>query len=211
LAEEMLPKVFIEFYDHLLEVIQEGNLSYNQLDGKLKEVASGLVPKIDLSLKKYGVCVEDFIIMQFIKSEELKDRLNVLAAEGDKFNNTIVNADRDIELMKKQEEINLQKMKMDKDRAEHQISIQKMDAEFKADIEKMDYETKGVSYKELREMDREDVRTLAEAAAKVEEAVQLPQDTLVVIKSDNKGKCQHCDGDITEKDIFCPICKKRLV
>ena len=211
LTEEMLPKIFIEFYDHLLSVIQDGNLSYSQLDGKLKEIGSQLAPKIDSGIKKYGVCVEDFIIMQFIKPEELKERANELAAESDKFSNALLNADRKIAAMEKEKEIHAQGMKMDLSRAEHQASITKVEAKTKADIEKMDYETKGVSYKELREMDREDIRTMADAAAKIEEAVKIPQDTVVVIKKESRGKCPHCDGEISEKDIFCPTCKRKVV
>jgi hypothetical protein len=211
LTEEMLPKIFIEFYDHLLSVIQDGNLSYSQLDGKLKEIGSQLVPKIDSGLKKYGVCVEDFIIMQFIKPEELKERANELAAENDKFSNALLNADRKIAGMEKEKESEAHGMEMELSRAEHQASITMVEAKTKADIEKMDYETKGVSYKELREMDREDIRTLADAAAKIEAAVQIPQDTVVVIKTENRGKCPYCDSEITEKDIFCPTCKKRVV
>jgi Zn finger protein HypA/HybF involved in hydrogenase expression len=59
-------------------------------------------------------------------------------------------------------------------------------------------------------MDREDVRVIGEAAAKVGEAV-TPKDTVVVIKTENRGKCPHCESEITEKDIFCPTCKKKVI
>ncbi|MDR0443878.1 MAG: SPFH domain-containing protein [Treponema sp.] len=211
LTEEMLPKVFIEFYDHLLSVIQDGNLTYSQLDSKLKEISSQLVPKIDSGLKKYGVCIEEFIIMQFVKPEELKDRANELAAEAEKHNNAMRDADRKIDVMKKQEEVEAQGMKMDINKAEHQVTLAKMEAGLKSDIEKMEYDAKGVSYKELREMDREDIMTKAEAEATVERAKKIPEDTVVIIKRENKGKCAHCDGEITERDIFCPTCKKKVI
>jgi len=200
LTEEILPKVFLEFYDHLLTVIQDGNLSYSQLDSKLKDISTQLVPKIDSSIKKYGVCIEEFIIMQFIKPEELKERANELIIEEEKHNKNLLNADRNLDVLKKREEQEAQGLKMDIHRAEH-----------KAILEKIDYETKGVTYKELREMDREDIRVKAEAEAKVEEAKKPHQDTVVVIKSENRGKCQHCDNEVTEKDIFCSTCKKRLI
>jgi Zn finger protein HypA/HybF involved in hydrogenase expression len=60
-------------------------------------------------------------------------------------------------------------------------------------------------------MDREDVRTLADAGAKVAEALKPPQDTIVVIKKESRGKCPHCDGEISESDIFCPTCKNKVL
>jgi hypothetical protein len=211
LTEEMLPKIFMEFYDHLLSVIQEGNLTYSQLDSKLKEIGSQLVPKIDSGLKKYGVSVEEFIIMQLVKPQELRERANELAAEEEEFNDALLNADRRVAIMKKQEDLEAQGMKMELDRAGHKAALAKIEAESKSEIEKIDYETKGTSYKELREMDREDIRTLADAEAKVGEALKASQDTIVIIKKENRGKCPHCDSEISEKDIFCPTCKNKVI
>jgi len=211
LIEEMLPKIFDEFNEHLLSVIQNEKLDYSLLDLKLKEISAQLLPKIDSSLEKYGVHVEEFIIKQLVKPEELKDRTNQAARETEEFENSMLKEDRKIAMMKKQEEIEKQRMQMEHDRAEHEIGLEKMSAQLQSDIEKMDYETKGTSYKELREMDREDIRTLADAAAKVEGAVQLPNDTVVVIKTENRGRCPYCDGDIAASDVFCPTCKKKII
>jgi len=211
LIEEMLPKIFDEFNEHLLSVIQKENLDYSQLDSKLKDISAQLVPKVDSGLAKYGVHIEEFIIKQFVKPEELKDRTNQAAKETEEFENSMLKEDRKIAMMKKQEEIEKQRMEMEHSRAEHEIGLEKMSARLQSDIEKMDYETKGVNYKELREMDREDIRTLADAAAKVEEAVKLPNDTVVVIKTENKGKCPYCDSEIAASDIFCPTCKKKII
>jgi hypothetical protein len=219
----MLPKIFIEFYDHLLSVIEEGSLTYEQLDAKLKEIGAQLLQKINSDLKKYGVGVEEFIITQFVKPEELKKRVNELAAENEKFNTTLLNAHRKITIMQKQSDIESQAMKIELDRAEHlaalakisaesKSEIEKISAESKLEIEKMDYETKGVTYKELRKMDREDLKTLADAEAKVAKALKVqPQDTVVVIKKESRGKCPYCDGEITQQDIFCPTCKNKVI
>lgn len=211
LIEDMLPKIFDEFNDHLLSVIQTEKLEYSQLDVKLKEINSQLLPKIDSSLAKYGVHVEEFIIKQLIKPEELRDRENRLADEANEFENTMLNQDRKIALMKKLEEIEKQRMQIEQNKAEHDIGLEKMAAELRAEIEKMEYEAKGVTYKEMREMDREDVKTLTDGIAKIEESVQIPQDTVVVVKSENRGKCPYCDGEIAASDVFCPTCKKKVI
>jgi hypothetical protein len=148
--------------------------------------------------------------MQFVKPEELKERTNELVAENEKFNDALLNADRKIAFMKKQEDLEVQGRKIELDRAGHEAALAKIEAEKNADIEKIGYETKGVSYKELREMDREDIRTLADAEAKVGEAIKPLQDTVVVIQKGG-GKCPYCDGEITESVIFCPTCKKKVI
>jgi nucleotide-binding universal stress UspA family protein len=207
----MLPRIFDEFYNHLLSVIQNEKLEYSQLDAKLKEISVQLLPRISDSLEKYGVHVVEFIIRQFAKPEELKDRSNQLVKEAEGFNDALLHEGRKLEMLKKRGEAEKELLQMEQDRAEHRAGIAKIEAQTQADIEKMDYETKGVNYKELREMDREDIRTLAEAEAKIEDAKKIPQDTVVVIKKDNRGKCAYCDGDITESDVFCPTCKKKMI
>ena len=211
LAAEMLPKIFDEFNDHLLSVIQGEKLEYSQLDSKLKDISAQLLPKIDSGLAKYGIHIEEFIIKQLVKPEELKERENQLAKEADEFENTMLGQDRKIAMMKKMEEVEKQRLQIEKDRAEHEIGMARMSAQLNADIEKMGYDAKDASYKELREMDREDIRVLTEGAAKIEEAVKLPQDTVVVIKSENRGKCPYCDSEITVNDVFCPTCKKKMI
>jgi regulator of protease activity HflC (stomatin/prohibitin superfamily) len=211
LTEEMLPKIFEAFNDHLLSVIQGENLEYSQLDSKLKEISAHLLLKIDAGLQKYGIHVEEFIVKQFVKPEELKARSNELVKEAEEFDDRMLSEDRKIAIMKKREEAEKQQMQMEQSRAEHETDLARKEAQLQADIEKLDYETKGVSYKELREMDREDIRTLAEAEAKVEDAKKIPQDTVVVIKSENRGKCPYCDGDVSVNDVFCPTCKKKMI
>jgi len=211
LIEEMLPRIFNEFNDHLLSVIQGEKLEYSQLDGKLKEIGEQLLLKIEPILAQYGVHVEEFIIKQFVKPEELKDRTNLLAEEVEEFEDRMLLEDRRIVLMKKQEELEKQRMQMEQSRTEHEIGIAKMSAQLESDIEKMGYEAKEASYKELREMDREDIRTFTKGVAKIEESVQIPQDTVVVVKADNRGKCPYCDGEVAAADVFCPTCKKKLI
>jgi len=211
LIEEMLPRIFNEFNDHLLSVIQNEKLAYDQLDGKLKEVGIQLLPKIDSILIQYGVHADEFIIKQFVKPEQLKDRANQLVEETEEFEDRMLSEERKIIMMKKQEEIEKQRMHMEQGKAEHEIGIAKMTAQLHSDIEKMGYEAKGTSYKELREMDREDIKAMTDGAAKIEASVQIPQDTVVVVKTENKGKCPYCDSEIAASDVFCPTCKKKII
>jgi hypothetical protein len=224
-TRQMLPKVFDDFNEILLSVLEGGNIAYSRMDGMLKEIASGMLPKINAALDKYGVHVEEFIIKQLIKPDELKDRANMLVGKKEDFNDTILEKERELALLKMQEEIEKQKMQMELNKGDmHKINAQKaadierigletkrMEAQLSADAEKAGYEAKGISYKEIRELDREDIAVAGEAAAKVAEASRDPEGTVVVIKQDNSGKCPFCESEITAGHIFCPTCKKKII
>jgi len=211
LTSEMLPKIFDDFNENLLSVFQSESVTYDRMDGMLKEIGARMLPKINESLGKYGVHVEEFIIKQFVKPGELKERANILAEKAEEFDDAMLNGDRRVALLKKQEEIEKQLMQMDQDRSDHKVDLQKRVAQLAADIEKMGYEAKGMTYKELREMDQADVTVAGDAAAKVVEAGRDPDGTVVVIKGENTGKCPYCDGEITASQIFCPTCKKKVI
>ena len=211
LANEMLAKVFDDFNEQFLSVLQKENITYSRMDSMLKEIGAIMLPAINASLEKYGVRVAEFIIRQLVKPEELKERANKIAEKADEFDQTLLETQRRLALLKAQEEIENQKMQMNKARSEHTADLARIDAQAEMDIEKMGYEAKGVTYKELRELDREDVTVAGDALAKVAEAVKNPEETVVVVKTDNTGVCPYCDGTVTAGQIFCPTCKKKIV
>jgi membrane protease subunit (stomatin/prohibitin family) len=211
LVKEMLPKIFDEFAEHLLWAITSENISYEMLDLKLKEIGSKLLPKLNFSLDKYGIHSEEFIIRQFIKAGELKERLNQKTIKTEQYDDVMLDADRKLELLKKQEMLEQQHMKMEQSRNQHEIDLEKSSAQLEADIEKMSYEAKGASFKELHEMRLEEIKTTADGEAKIAEAKKVDNDTVVIIKKENTGKCPHCDGDISADQIFCPTCKKKII
>jgi membrane protease subunit (stomatin/prohibitin family) len=210
LIGEMLPKIIDEFSAHLMIVLDTEKISYAQMDLKLKEIGQALVLFLNAELEKYGIHVEEFIIKEFLKPDELREKANERAEKAGAFDETILDADRKILLLKKQEEYERQQMQMNRSRAEHNIELNRMGARLAADVEKMDYDVKGASYKEMRNLDREDLRAVSEAAATVLNAEKMPEVTVINKTADNKPVCPYCGGKLNEEHDFCPSCGKKV-
>ena len=208
LVEEMRPKIMDEFNEHLLAVITENGIHYSQMDGLLKEIGRRLLPKLNDSLAKYGVHIEEFIIKQFLKPQEIKELVNTRAEKNISFTETQLDADQKLAVLQKQEGIELQQLRMSRNKADYGIEMGWKEAKLGADIEKLAYDAKGASYKELREMDREDVKTVGEAEAKVRSATKMPE--INVINKKAEGECPHCGGKIKADYIFCPTCRRKV-
>jgi len=188
LKREMIDKIMDEFNDHLLSVIDSERISYDMFDSAMRSVAKLLLPKLNSSIEKYGIHVEEFIITEFMKPTELRRRIDKSSAQTEELDDT-------------EHRIRL---------AEREAVLKKTRAKGDIDVEQMDRESKGATYKELREEDRKDIRAIADSEAKIREATKMPELTVSITKGGQTGICQHCDAVITEGQIFCPVCRRKI-
>ncbi|MCL2062183.1 MAG: SPFH domain-containing protein [Firmicutes bacterium] len=212
LREEMIAKLLSEFKDHFIDSILTNGLRYEDLDMMTKPIADEMLPKLNASFAKYGVHVEEFIINEIVKPAELKERTTKKLDRRDAHQDELQESDYELEVLAKRAQVQKQRQEMDMSGAIHQLDKARLAGKTAAEIERMGYDdAKGASYKEIREMDREDIKVAGKAAARVAESLKVKEPTIIV-KNDaaNTGLCPNCNAVVTASQIFCPTCKKKV-
>ncbi|MDR3263752.1 MAG: SPFH domain-containing protein [Clostridiales bacterium] len=209
LSSIMKSKLMDEMSDHFVSALVNENISYEELDLSRKTIAKSFLPILNTSFEKYGIHVEEFIIEGFDKPEILRDRSNKNVDKAEDFEDITTDNERKSELLKQYAGLEKQQMELSETRATHSGNLKRIQAAADKDVEKTGYEAKEMTYKELREQDREDIGNIAAAEAKVREATKIPEVT-VIANAAQDGKCPHCGGAVTANQIFCPTCRRKL-
>lgn len=207
LSAFMKPKLYDELSEHFLACLVEQNIKSEDLDLMKKSIGRQFLIKLNNAFSKYGIEVEEFFIEGFNKANVLKERVNTLLDGKEDFDDKGLAIDRETELLGKMAKLKKQTRDIDMDSINHEAEKRKKIAATDSDIEAKNYEVKGISYKELRDADRQDIKNAAEAEALVRGAVK--PDTIIVTKKGSK-KCSYCGAELADGQLFCPMCRRRI-